>query len=91
VEYVFLARDSPPVRCTKPETAVIAAILAPIGQEHHQPFRSLETLYFQRFRMAIRTYQTTRRRTGNIVFDHKLSLFAAFAVVKKIGRIGPEL
>jgi hypothetical protein len=41
--------------------------------------------------MAIRTYQTTRHRTGNIVFDHKLSLFAAFAVVKKIGRIGPEL
>jgi hypothetical protein len=91
VEHVFLARDSPPIRCTKPQTALIAAVLAPIGQEHHHAFPSLETLYFQRFRMAIRTYQTTLRRTGSILFDHKLSLFAAFAVVKRIGRMGPEL
>jgi hypothetical protein len=91
VEYVLLAWNSPPVRGTKPETAVVAAVLAPIGQEHHQALPSLETLYFQRFRTAVRTYETTLRRPGSILWDHKLSLFAAFAVMKKIGRNGLEL
>jgi hypothetical protein len=91
VEYIFLAGNPPPVRCTKPETAVVAAILAPIGQEHHQVLPSFETLYLQRFRMAIRAYKTTLGQPGSILCDHEFSLFAVFAAVKKIGRTGPEL
>lgn len=70
LQCVFLARVSAAVLCSEPETAVIAAVLAPIGQEHHQSLPSLEMLDFQRFRMAVSTYKGTLRRAGNIFGDH---------------------
>jgi hypothetical protein len=83
IECVFRARDTPSVPCPKPETAVIAAVPAPIGHEHHESLPSFETFDLQRFGMAVGTYKTAQRRTGRIFWDHSYLHLVAFALRKR--------